>query len=163
MSNIIYKKGCVVADKIDFRKLENLFRNLCVETEIKSENKNELEILINNLPSERVSYKDLESFFENSIMYKIIKNENLIAKEELTNMLDGTEIFEFITKDIDYEQLKDIKNIIISIFAHNEEIIYNTFMYFFDTLKFNENTSVHFLTVISENVDEIFLNLTCQN
>ncbi len=117
-------------DKIDFRKLENLFKNLCGGTEIKSENKNELEILINNLPSESVSYKDLKSFFENSIMYKIIKNENLILKEELTNMLDGTEIFEFITKSIDYEQLKDIKNIIISIFAHNEEMIYNTFMDF---------------------------------
>ena len=96
-------------------------------------------------------------------MYKIIKNENLIAKEELTSMLDGTEIFEFVTKDVDYEQLKDIKNVIISIFASNEEIIYKTFMGFFDTLKFNENTSVHFFTVISENVDEIFLNLTCQN
>lgn len=150
-------------DKIDFRKLENLFKNLCGVIDIKIENKKELEILINNLPSEKVFYKDLESFFENSIMYKIIKNENLIAKEELTSMLDGTEIFEFVTKDVDYEQLKDIKNVIISIFASNEEIIYNTFMGFFDTLKFNENTSVHFFTVISENVDEIFLNLTCQN
>ena len=150
-------------DKIDFRKLENLFKNLCGVTDIKIENKKELEILINNLASEKVFYKDLESFFENSIMYKIIKNENLIAKEELTSMLDGTEIFEFVTKDVDYEQLKDIKNVIISIFASNEEIIYKTFMGFFDTLKFNENTSVHFFTVISENVDEIFLNLTCQN
>lgn len=150
-------------DKIDFRKLENLFKNLCGVTDIKIENKKELEILIDNLPSEKVFYKDLESFFENSIMYKIIKNENLIAKEELTSMLDGSEIFEFVTKDIDYEQLKDIKNVIISIFASNEEIIYNTFMDFFDTLKFNENTSVHFFTVISKNVDEIFLNLTCQN
>lgn len=150
-------------DKIDFRKLENLFKNLCGVTDIKIENKKELEILINNLPSEKVFYKDLESFFENSIMYKIIKNENLIAKEELTSMLDGSEIFEFVTKDVDYEQLKDIKNVIISIFASNEKIIYNTFMDFFDTLNFNENTSVHFFTVISENVDEIFLNLTCQN
>lgn len=150
-------------DKIDFRKLENLFKNLCGVIDIKIENKKELEILINNLASEKVFYKDLESFFENSIMYKIIKNENLIAKEELTSMLDGTEIFEFVTKDVDYEQLKDIKNVIISIFASNEEIIYKTFMGFFDTLKFNENTSVHFFTVISENVDEIFLNLTCQN
>jgi hypothetical protein len=152
-----------VEDKIDFRKLENLFKNLCGVTDIKIENKKELEILINNLPSEKVFYKDLESFFENSIMYKIIKNENLIAKEELTSMLDGSEIFEFVTKDVDYEQLKDIKNVIISIFASNEKIIYNTFMDFFDTLNFNENTSVHFFTVISENVDEIFLNLTCQN
>lgn len=150
-------------EKIDFKRLENLFKNLFEATETKSENKKELEILINNLPLKKVYYKDLKSFFENSIMYKIIKNENLISKEELTNILDGTEIFEFITKDIDYEQLKDIKNIIISIFAHNEEIIYNTFIDFFDTLKFSENTSIHFLTVISENVDEIFLNLTCQN
>ncbi|MCT7566708.1 hypothetical protein N5T96_10195 [Aliarcobacter butzleri] len=150
-------------DKIDFRKLENLFKNLCGVTDIKIENKKELEILINNLPSEKVFYKDLESFFENSIMYKIIKNENLIAKEELTSMLDGSEIFDFVTKDVDYEQLKDIKNVIISIFTSNEKIIYNTFMDFFDTLNFNENTSVHFFIVISENVDEIFLNLTCQN
>ena len=61
--NIIYKKGCVVEDKIDFRKLENLFKNLCGVIDIKIENKKELEILINNLASEKVFYKDLESFF----------------------------------------------------------------------------------------------------
>lgn len=152
-----------MGDKIDFGKLENLFRNLCGATEINSEHKNELEIIIKNLPLEKVFYKDLNCFFENSVMYKIIKNGNLIAKEELANMLDDSEIFEFVTKDIDYKQLKDAKNIIISIFASSEEIIYNTFMDFFDTLNFNENTSVYFITVISKNVDEIFLNLTCQN
>ena len=66
------------------------------------------EMILNALKEDKPSYDvTSEWLFSDAHM----GSANLIAKEELTSMLDGSEIFEFVTKDIDYEQLKDIKNV----------------------------------------------------
>lgn len=125
--------------------------------------KKDITSLIEDLSTKKISYINKASFFENSLMYKILHNQGIMTKEELLNIFDEGEIFEQKIKDINFEELKKVRNILINIFVPNNEAYIEYSNDFLNLInKFNENTNVYFNVIEENSIDKIFLNLTYQ-
>lgn len=126
---------------------------------------NKLDSCIKNLLENVVSYKDRESYLENSLMYKIMENQEMSSKEIFLSDFDEEgEIFEQIVEEINFEELQNVKTLLLNCISNNEKELIDFYANGFldDINKFNKETNIHFANVIIKDVDKIFFNLIYQ-